>query len=84
MLHNNAKTRARDVGQPRIHCMLGGHKFWEWLADDYPTFHIQGSNPQVFWVKQDQARGGQTFDWVDRCGRDAGASPAYHQSDGCD
>jgi hypothetical protein len=51
MLHQNAKARVRDVGQPRIHRMHGGDGLWDWLADDYPSFHIQGLSPQVFWVE---------------------------------
>ncbi len=53
MLHQNAKARVRDAGHPRIHCMSGGVKIREWLTDNYPTFHIQGSDPRVFWVDRD-------------------------------
>jgi hypothetical protein len=48
MLHQNAKARVRDVGLPWIHCMFGGDGHQEWLADDYPSFHIQGSSPRAF------------------------------------
>jgi hypothetical protein len=84
MLHQNAKARVRDVGQPRIHCMHGGDGLWDWLADDYPSFHIQSLSPQVFWVEQENMRGGQNFDRVDGRDRDTGGSRAYDRSDGRD
>ncbi len=65
MLHQNAKARVRDVGLPQLHRMFGDDGHWDWSADEYPSFHIQGSSPWAFWVEQDILRGGRNFDRVD-------------------
>jgi hypothetical protein len=84
MLHQNAKARVRDVGQPWIHRMHRGDGLWDWLVDDYPSFHIQGLSPQASWVERENLRGGQNFDRVDGRDCDTGGSRAYDRSDGRD
>jgi hypothetical protein len=59
MLHLNARARVQDVGHPRIHRIFGNDTFREWSADDYPSFHIQGSNPRVF-LDRTRSRYGRT------------------------
>ncbi len=65
MLHQNAKAWVRDVGLPRIHCMVGDEGHRDWPRDTCPSFHIQGSNPQAFRFERDNLYGGRTFDRVD-------------------
>ncbi len=84
MLHLNARARVRDVGHPRIHRIFGNDTFWEWSADDYPSFHIQGSNPWVFWIERDRDTGGRPFDCSAGRDRATGGNRAFGRNDGHD
>jgi hypothetical protein len=82
LIHHNAKARVRNIGRPRIHCMLSGNGANNWPVDEYMSYYIQGSRPQVFWIEREQQRAGRQFDQTDGRAMDSGGRRAHDRPDG--
>jgi hypothetical protein len=82
LIHHNAKARVRDIGRPRIHRMLSSNGANDWPVDEYMSYHIQGSRPQVFRMEHKQQRAGWRFDQTDGQAMDSGGRCAHDRPDG--